>query len=245
MPAHDPTDTGRRVAIARLGALAGLGALSACAGPSNTVPAPAGSEPLNIRAPRVGDRWRYARLNLYNANRLGELRAEVVGVSPRIRVRVDQGDGRSLEELYSEAWVVAVDALYGAPLTFETPVPVIPQAARTGVSIETGSFYRMPGWPTALRWSQRLKVVGWERVQVPAGSFEALRVDRYIALAHPDPFKFNPLRTDTAWFSPEVGRWVAREWKGEWSDGGPNEQKGRSREGWERYELLDYSLVAG
>ncbi len=218
-----------------LGSVAALGA--GCTAPA-TLPAPAGAEPLPAPALRVGDRWRYVLINRYNGGRIGETSVEVVAVSPEIRLRVDPGGGAAVtEERYADAWSVLVDGTYDSRITFETPVPVVPPGARTGLSIRSSTRYRSEVSNDLLAWNQQLTVRGWERVQVPAGSFTALRIERMIQFKHPDVFRFDPLRTDTLWYAPEVGRWVMREWTGNYMSGGPQPMRSRSLEDWVQWQL--------
>jgi hypothetical protein len=50
-------------------------------------------------------------------------------------------------------------------------------------------------------------------------------------------FRFDPLRTDTLWYAPEVGRWVMREWTGNYMSGGPQPMRSRSLEDWVQWQL--------
>jgi hypothetical protein len=211
-----------------LGSVAALGA--GCAGPP-TVPPPAGAEPLPTPSLQVGDRWRYLLINRYNGSVIGETAVTVTAVTPEIRLRVDAGGGSTpVEERYADAWSVLTDATYDSRITFETPVPVVPPGARTGLSLNTATRYRSDLSNDVLAWSQRLRVTGWERVQVPAGPFDAMRIERLISFKHPDVFRFDPIRTDVLWYAPQVGRWVMREWTGNYMSGGPQPMRSRSLE---------------
>lgn len=217
-----------------------LGALGAgCAG-LPAVPAPAGAEPLPQPALRVGDRWRYRLTDLYTGATVGEAQVDLVAAAPELRLRVDRGDGRpALEERYADAWTVVAETIYDAPLRFEAPMPVVPPGARAGLRSSSRTRYHSEYASRALDWSQRLRVVGWERVEVPAGTFDALRIERMIDFAHPDFFRFGAERVDVLWYAPQVGRWVLREWTGSYMPGSPVPQRGRARE-----ERTRWSLVA-
>ena len=238
-------DRSRRRAVGGLIALpawAGLALGAGCAGPA-AVPPPAGADPLPTPPLRVGDRWRYRLTNLYNRSTIGETEVEVLSVSPEIRLRVDPGQGQPvLEERYADAWTVIAETIYDAPMVFETPMPVVPPSARAGQAIASRTRYRSAFASEALAWSQRLRVVGWERVAVPAGTFDALRIERLVDFRHPDFFRYLPERIDVLWYAPEVGRWVQREWTGTYMPGTPVIRNARAREdhvrwaltGWER-----------
>ena len=243
MPHPDPS---RRRAVRGLlaaPAWAGVafGALGAgCANPS-AVPAPAGAEPLRAPSLRVGDRWRYRLTDLYNGGTVGETAVEVVAVSPEIRLRVDPGQGRPvLEERYADAWTVIAESVYDAPMVFEAPMPVVPPGARAGQSLASRTRYRSEYSSQPLDWAQRLRVLGWERVTVPAGTFDALRIEKLVDYRHPDFFRYLPERVDTLWYAPEVGRWVQREWTGTYMPGSPTGRSGRAREERTRWALTGW-----
>jgi hypothetical protein len=239
-------DTGRRRAALGLLGLPALGAASlvaGCAIQGGTVAPPPGAEPLPVPALRVGDRWRYRILNMYarGGAPVGETTVEVVSTSPDIRLRVDPGGGAAaLEERWVDPWTVAVDAGFDVPMVFESPVPVVPAGARTGMSMRTLVRYRSDRTSRVLNWQQSLRVFGWQRIQVPAGEFDALRIDRLITFEHPDPFRLGADRTDVLWYAPEVRRWVAREWTGTYMPGSPTSRAGRAREDWLRWELTGW-----
>lgn len=220
------------------GAAAGLAGCAA----GHAVPAPPGGEPLPAPALRIGDRWRYRRTNRYNGGVLGETTVEVVETGASLRLSVDHGDGSPpLQERWAEPWQVLEEPFYDAPMVFEAPVPVVPPGARPGQRLSTSTRYRSERASGPKRWTQRLHVTGWERVTVPAGTFDALRIERLIGFEHPDVFRFDPERSDVLWVSPRVGRWVAREWTGTFMPGSPVGRSGRAREDWIRWELTGWS----
>ena len=230
----------RRRALGRLLGLPvlGSGLLGAGCASRMSVPAPAGAEPLPVPVLGVGDRWRYRLINRYNGSTVGETTVEVLEVAPEIRLRVDPGNGRPvLEERWANPWTVILETIYDAPMAFETPVPVVPPGARAGQGLTSASRYRSERSSSVLGWQQRLRVVGWERVQVPAGSFDALRIERFATYQHPDIFRYAPERIDTLWYSPQVGRWVVREWTGSYLPGSPGGRGSRALEDWVRWEL--------
>jgi len=227
------------IALPAVAAAGSLGLIAGgCASPA-TRPAPPGAEPLQPPAPKVGDRWRYLLVNLYNRGPIGEVTVTVTATSPEIRLSVDSGGGTPpLEERWAQPWAVIRDTGYDQPLTFETPMPVVPAGARTGQSMRSSTRYRGDIGDSRYAWNQQLRVIGWERVQVPAGAFDALRIERMIGFQHPDPFRYDPWRTDVAWYAPQVGRWVLREWTGHYMPGGPSPLAGRAREDWVQWQLV-------
>ena len=224
-------------AAAAVSALGGSVLTGGCANPA-AVPAPAGAESIVPPVLRVGDQWRYRLTNLYNRSTIGETTVQVVATSPEIRLRLDAGGGVApLEERYADAWSVLVDASFDAPMVFDAAVPMVPAGLRASSGRRTVTRYRSERANQPLAWEQRLDAIGWERVQVPAGGFDALRIERNIRLEHPDFFKLGAERNETLWYAPQVGRWVAREWTGSYMPGSPTPRSGRAREEWVRWEL--------
>lgn len=240
----------RRVIGAGLGlplsatAVAVLG--SGCAGPA-TMPAPAGLDPLPVPTLRVGDRWRYVLINRYNNTPIGEVAVQVTAVTPLIRLSIDRGPDKPLvEEIYTDPWSVLLESIYtGEPIRFKLPMPVVPPGASAGMALKSETRYTTtPVTSNEYGWSQRLSVQGWERVTVPAGSFDALRIVRLINFDQPDVFRYSPDRTDIAWYAPQVGRWVKRDWTGTYLTPDLMPRGGRGREDWINWQLTAYQPAA-
>ena len=246
-----PIDRSRRQAIrAGLGLPVALSALSVlgsgCTTP-NAIPAPTGLEPLPIPTLRVGDRWRYVLINRYNNIPIGEVSVQVTAVTPLIRLSIDRGaDKPLLEEIYTDPWSVLLETVYSEePIRFNAAMPVVPQGARTDLNLRSSTRYTTtPTSSSEYAWSQRLSVEGWERVTVPAGSFDALRIVRLINFEHPDMFRYSPERTDVAWYAPQVGRWVKRDWTGTYLMPGLMPRGGPAREDWVNWQLTAYQPAA-
>jgi len=237
MTGRPPASPTRRRAVLATPAALALGATGCAAIPA--VAPPPGAEPLPAPVLRVGDRWRYELVNLYNGGIDGEAVVQVAALAPEIRLTVAlPGREPPLEERYADAWTVLADAGYDHRIVFETPVPVVPPGARTGQRLFTRTRYRADGWSDRLAWQQRLHVTGWQSVQVPAGRFDALRIERLITFRHPDLFRDDPHRLDVIWYAPAVGRWVLREWTGDYMSGGPSPYAARSLEERTRWQLL-------
>ena len=233
----------RRRALAAILALPGAAAMSLSAGCANpaAIAAPAGAEPLAVPAPRPDDRWRYRLINRYNGETAGNAVVQVIAVGAEIRLSIERDDGTpAVVERHASAWAVIADAGWDDPIEFESPVPIVPAGARTGSWMRTVSRYRSPRIDKVLRWDQVMRIAGWEQVQVPAGRFEALRIQRRIVFEHPDIFRYMPDRDETLWYAPAVGRWVAREWTGSYMPGSPTGRLGRASEDWVRWEMTAY-----
>lgn len=232
-------DDRRFVMRRRLAAAVPASMLAGAVGCAAPAPAPPGAEPLPAPRLAVGDRWRYALVDLYNSGALGEAQVEVRAVTPDLRLAVTlPGAAEPVEERYANPWTVISEATFDRPMTYDTPMPLVPPDARAGQSSLSTTAYRTPGVERRLRWQQRWRTVGWERVQVPAGSFDALRIERLVNFEHADPFRYDAFRRDLLWYAPSVGRWVRREWTGDFMFGGPSPRSGRTLEERVRWVLL-------
>ncbi len=236
-----PRQVRRRTVLALLGAGA-LGAGTLGAGCATRDAATASRAVAPGARVRVGDRWRYATINLYNGARLGELLAEVVATAPMLRVAISDTTStpatRRADEVYAGAWRVLEEPNYDLAQTFSAPVPLLPAVLAPGASESFRGTYRTPLSDDALFWSEISRVESWERVRVPAGEFLALRIRRTIAFDHADRFRQRNTRSDTLWYAPEVNRWVRREWTGVY--GTAATLRTNMREDWIAHELIEY-----
>ena len=223
---------------------AGAGAVLTpwCAGCTGPAYLPGPAQPPPEPRLNVGQRWRYERFNVYNGRSLGLQVATIADreADGRIRVRIDDGQGQALgDEWVVGAWQALVDLSYDQAQRFADPVPLLPPRLIAGATSSTSTQYQVPGASGRFYWSQWLKAPGWERVQVPAGQFDCLRVERMITFRHSDVFREMPQRRDTLWYAPEVGRWVRREWTGYYF--WPGQPPARFQEDWVVWHLLDHT----
>lgn len=192
-----------------------------------------------------GQQWHYATLDGYRNAQVGELHARVLSraevsassmlasAAPLV-VALSDHQGRSRgEEYWVRPWQILVDPSYDLVQTFEAPVPYLPDVLAPGQGRNDFTWYRTPGSSFRNHWQQQLRTIGWERVQVPAGTFDALRVQRYINFQHADGWREFPWRQDTLWYAPVVGRWVRREWTGRYLwPGRPRTEAEEDRVAW-------------
>jgi len=75
--------------------------------------------------------------------------------------------------------------------------------------------YSLAGYPgNAYSWQEQMNAQGWEQITVPAGNFLTLRYQNLINYESEDDNKTDCVHRETIWFSPDIGRWVAREVSG-------------------------------
>lgn len=199
----------RRFVVAGAALAAGASGLAGCAKPI-LVSAPAA--PPRPPAVRVGDRWRYAKVNLYNGEQLADQVMRVTAVEPRVRIEVSGSDDQDQPpEIYAGAWNVVQETVWDLVQVFNAPCPLLPRRLEPGAVEHWRGTYQVPGDGWHHAWSVRVQAHGWERVDVPAGRFEALRVTRLIAFQHQDLRRAESRRRETLWYAPQVNRWVRRE----------------------------------
>lgn len=169
----------------------------------------------------VGDEWLYLESNGYNREPLADVRYVVDRVAPpRLRIEVD---GKPLSGLrsgqfeeYATPWAVVRDTVYDLENRYESPLPLLPGQLEPGVRESWQSRVSSDPKEAPRRWNVQIDALGFERVSVPAGEFDALRIRRLIKFEHPDFFRSQSERTEQIWYAPQVRRWVKREWTGQY-----------------------------
>jgi hypothetical protein len=230
----------RRLAIAGATLLAGGAALAGCAGPPRIPPPP---EPVPAPRVRIGDRWRYAQIDLYRRTVTTELAMEAVALEPLLRIRVTDAAGTPRpEETYAAPWRVLQEPAYDEVQVFREPKPLLAEPIARGARTRIVTTYHRPGAERGYFWSDWMVGVAWERIRVPAGEFDALKVVHTIAFDHTDLFRSFCTRDDLLWYAPAVNRWVRREWTGTYRTSGG--RRSMLREDWVAWELLEYRPAA-
>jgi hypothetical protein len=230
------TDPARRALLVAAAALP-----AACAAPGANAP----SVPVATHVLRVGDRWRYQLINRFRNQWLGAPVWELTAIEPELRLKVTNLKGGSvLEERWADAWRVREELIFGIPMVYAEPQALVPSPAEAGRTLITATTYREAGGGEARPWRQRLSAGPWETIEVPAGRFECLRISRFVAFTHPDSFRSASTRSETLWYAPAAGRWVQREWRGEYvslgqGDGNPAEGL-TAPEDWQMLQLTDW-----
>ncbi|HQD84413.1 MAG TPA: hypothetical protein PK929_15265 [Quisquiliibacterium sp.] len=229
---HRPALPARRALL-----ISGAALLAGCATPQFVAPPAAPVPPPTVR---VGDRWRYQVVDRYSGRVTGLRAMQVAALQPQLRVAVTDGNDRPLaEETYARPWEVVQEPGYDLVQIFTQPIPVVPQPIAVGASARISGAYRLPGQDDQYFWSEWIDAPGWERIRVPAGEFEALRIERRIAFTHSDRWRLSAQRSETLWYAPAVNRWVRREWTGNYLWYGM--RRSPLREDWVAYELIDYA----
>ena len=197
----EPRSPARR----RLVIAAGLGALAAGVSPRLLAQQPAGPA-----VPRVGDSWRYQYRSEWRTVAPQTIEYVVAEVSPtaiRDRMTVAGLPGEDVRTFTSRIEQVS-RALPGFMASEFSPY------LQACTSLAPGSGLPAPAMPRdamfGLPWSIFVRVSGPERVTVPAGTFDAMRVD--LKGSRP-PYQLNTVAEpaylyETVWFAPGPKRVV-------------------------------------
>lgn len=241
----DPQHPNRRQWLQRTSAWLGAPAL---AGLTGCATAPAFETPpatVTVAPLRDGQVLRFQLTDLYSARGLGEAtmtvqpsrsRARHLAVSlPASNVfRDDSRPARTGQTVWTDGQV-SEELFFDVPCRFSQPDPLLPEGLALGRGPLLGNTCQRADDDRPRRWVTQLTGEGWERVEVPAGRFLALRVHRSIWFDHPDPWRRDNTRSERLWFAPALGFWVRREWTGEYLV--PDVRRDVRREDWVRFEL--------
>jgi hypothetical protein len=201
-----PRNPGRRSAIAGIGAGALAALLGGCVG-ATLAPRALDTE----RAPRVGASWIYGYRSGWSqiAPRTLVYTVTVVngqGVQDRLTQQGDPNSGG--ERLFTSIWEIASRPLTNLMVHEFSPYLLafgdVPTGERVSVS--------MPPVEWGTTWTTTARAVGSESVSVPAGTFNALRVEilgtRLFLGGQMDPAAAAVRLYATAWLAPAVKRTV-------------------------------------
>lgn len=171
----------------------------------------------SVRLPELGQFWTYNRLDRYNSQLRAVEREQVAAVGPRIILKRQNEAGQVLPEEHHLGWGRMVrDPVWDFVQNYEAPVAHWPTTLQPGAMEKVATYYLVDQFSYRFWINVRTTALAWERVRVPAGVFDALRIEKLIRIQHQDEGRTDMIRRDTVWLAPETGRWVAREINGEY-----------------------------
>ncbi len=173
-----------------------------------------------VRPAALGQRWTYQKRNPYNSNLLATEEEEVVSVSPRIVLRRRNGEQTLPDEVHSLWGQQLRDTAWDMVQNYETALPLWPADLRVGAAQNWDAHYTLDNNSFRFAISAQSRVMAWEKLVLPAGEFNTLRIEKFIRIQHADFSRLETIRRDTIWLAPEIGRWVARETSGEYRGSG-------------------------
>lgn len=205
-----PVDRSNGIAIGLLALW--LGGCAATAPLSQEAPSGA---PAAVSAPSVtaGDSWTYRVRDGFTGLPRGDQRHEVTRVGgDRIEVAgaVDLGDGM---QVYDREW-----NWVRRPATDLQTFEYSPAYQAFAFPLTVGKTWRSEATATDPRDGRRFpvridgRVLGWERVRVPAGEFDALKIERRVYIGYwESPMRGNSVIQEYEWYAPAVKWAVKRE----------------------------------
>lgn len=187
--------------------------LAGCAAPLSQVP-PSGM-PASVPPPqiRVGDAWTYRVRDGFTGIPRGEQRHEVLEIAGdyvRVSGDVERGDGM---QIYDRAWnwlrrpatnlqVFEYSPAYQA---FAFPLEPGKRWRERLTATDPADGRQFPVWIDGV-------VRGWERVQVPAGEFDALKVERMVFFEYWEyAVRGRSEIREVEWYAPAAKQSVKRE----------------------------------
>jgi hypothetical protein len=205
----------RKTLLALLALPAGCTVRSLAPLPTESLPGPQ-VEP-KFRPPALGQSWTYQKFNTYNGKLLATEREEVVSLEPNITLSRKTDAGVVLPDEQHRQWGQVVrDPAWDQVQNYEEPVPLWPQSLAVGSSSSFATHYRLDNGTFRFAINVYTLVKAWEKVVLPQGEFNALRLEKWIRQDHFDVARIETVRRDVVWLVPEIGRWAAREISGQY-----------------------------
>lgn len=211
------------------------------------VPPPAGMASVPPPVTRVGQYWEYAVRDGYTRAPMGLYRYTVSQVDAN-RVVVDvTRDGQRIDtHVYAPGWNGIEHPLTNMQrFRYEPPFPAFEFPLHPG-----------QGWRRVVRATDpvtgksypvhvQASVSGWQRIKVPGGEFDALRVTRYVFAGNAEYFQLQEEIVQTDWYAPALGYVVMSEGSSSHIDtsrsGGGRGRPLRVRGDWLIAELTRYA----
>lgn len=192
-----------------LACLALFALLTSCAAPPSYTPT-ALPGPLATPQVKVGDYWEYSVRDGYTRLPRGIYRYEVIRTDDKGVVVELTHEGRLLDTLvYAPGWNGREMPLTNTQrFRYEPDYPAYAYPLEPGkrwrnvirsTDVATGRTYRT---------HVHARVVGWERIKVPAGEFDALKIHRYVFAGNPGYWTTQEEIEETDWYVPGVRRAV-------------------------------------
>ena len=234
-----------------------------CVARGTNTPTPGAPTPV-VRAPAVGQSWRYAKHDYFTGKVVDTQidRVSKIGRSIEIESRSEKVENKPImlpswgdrwwqEYMGDEAAVAAaptevqspwgmiiIDPHWSELQAFEKAIPLWPSQLVPGWSTTVGTYYRNPNYEATMPSQLTMRAQRWESVTVPAGHFTALHYYNIIDFRYRDALERTAaIRQENIWIAPEIGRWVKRESRGIFREDVGFEVKESSY----RWELLSWS----
>ena len=221
-------------------------AVAACA------PIPAGT-PMQSSASAetpslaIGDSWTYRVRDGYTGLARPDQRLRVTGAdSDRVRVAASRSEGQDEAQIFDREW-----NWLSRPATNLQSFEYSPAYRALSFPLAVGKTWRATATATDPRDGRRFPVwiegtvQGWEKVKVPAGEFEALKVRRMVFIDYWEyALRGRSEIVEYEWYAPAVKQAVRREDRSQHLSYLYSDEKGPSwvRDDWLIAELVSYSV---
>jgi hypothetical protein len=188
--------------------LLALSALLLFAGCGTLPQTPPAGMPAKVAAPdiRTGDEWKYSFHDGYTKLPRGTLEYRVTVVEADAVTVQLRHEGRESMQRYTRDW-----NWRERPMTNLQNFRYDPAYTALPFPLEAGKTWRAyvkatdPATGRVNRVRIDGKILGWERVKVPAGEFDALTVQRVVYAGNHDHFLSEEYITEIDWYSPGAG----------------------------------------
>ncbi len=193
------------------------------------VSVPPASNPFTQADPprlAVGDAWVYRLSNGYNNEVRGQIRYQVEKIDAGRTVVSATPDNPSLGQAYTVVytkegnWLRHPVASHGQSVEYEFatayPAYVFPLQPDKSWSLRVNAAVPATGKISSVRVDGT--VLGAERIRVPAGEFDTIRIRRLVYAGDWDYSRRETNINETDWYAPVLGRVVRSESKSEWQD---------------------------
>lgn len=180
------------------------------------IPVSAPKQTPVVRAPQLGQQWTYLKRDGFTSKVTDVITERIETVGQRITIARTNQDGATLASEIQGPWgSIISDPHWGRTINFSPAIPFWPEQMQGNWSKQVSSRYSISGYPdNSFGWQLYMYSAGWEKLTVPAGQFTCLRFQNLINFQSDDPNKVDCIRHEILWFSPDIGRWVARESSG-------------------------------
>jgi hypothetical protein len=222
------------------------GVLAGCA--TSPGPAPAGVRAVDAPQPMPGQYWEFAVRDAYTGFPRGSYRYTVAGVDARgVTLEVTHDGERIDTYVYAGGWNAIEQPLTNLQrFHYDPPYPAFDFPLYPGESWRRVVRAHDPATGRTYRVHVHASVGNWQRIRVPAGEFDALRVTRYVYAGNAEFFKLQEEIVQTDWYAPTVAYVVLTEGNSSHIDtsrsGGGRGRPLRVRGDWLIAELVRYSL---
>lgn len=177
-----------------------------CASPLMQAP-PAGI-PAQVTAPdiRVGGDWKYALHDGYTKLPRGTLEYRVSAVQGDTVTVELQHEGRASTERYTRDWNWRERPMTNLQnFRYDPPYPALPFPLEAGKTWQAYVKATDPADGRVNRVRIDGKVLGWDRVKVPAGEFDAIVVRRLVYAGNEDYTRGEEQISEFDWYAPKLG----------------------------------------